>query len=89
MFGRVDFREDGKKKKKNKEKMRENFLEGVWLEGGEGKEMAWVRPIKKFSPHWGEKMKHLVGQKWPCASAQGFHQCPDALFLCMNRCECP
>ena len=47
MFDRVDFREDGKKKKK----MRENFVEGVWLEGGKGKEMAWVRPIKKFSPH--------------------------------------
>ena len=34
MFGRVDFREDGKKKKKKKkgEKIwKENFLEGVWL----------------------------------------------------------
>ena len=39
------------KKKKKKDKIRENFLEGVWLERGEGKEMAWVRPIKKFSPH--------------------------------------
>ena len=35
MFGRVDFREDGKKKKKKKKKgekiWKENFLEGVWL----------------------------------------------------------
>ena len=62
MFGRVDFREDGKKKRKRRrEKMsRENFLEGVWLGGGEERKKVGPRcflPVStiKFSPQNGEK----------------------------------
>ena len=52
MFGRVDFREDGKKKRENKE---ENFSKSVCLREGEGKEMVGPkcflpRPIKMLSP---------------------------------------
>ena len=42
---------------------RENFLEGVWLGGGEGKKMWWglgvflVELTKMFSPQIGEKTK--------------------------------
>ena len=57
MFGRVDFWEEGKKKG---EKMRRKFfLEGVWLGGGEGKEMvgpgvfSWAHQ-KVFFSKWGE-----------------------------------
>ena len=56
MFGRVDFREDEKKKKeKKRERMRrENFLKSVWLGGGERKMMVrsecfLSRLTKKFS----------------------------------------
>ena len=46
MFGRVDFWEDEKTKKKKKgEKIRkENFLEGVWLGEGEGEGKMIVAP---------------------------------------------
>ena len=37
MFGRVDFREDGKKEKKKEKIRNENFLEGIWLGGREEK----------------------------------------------------
>ena len=60
MFGRVDFREDGKKKKGEKIR-KENFLEGVWLGEGEGKMI--VVPgcflpglAKMFSPQNGENL---------------------------------
>ena len=36
VFGRVDFRED--ERERERERMRKkNILEGIWLEGGEGK----------------------------------------------------
>ena len=49
------------KREREREKMRkENFLEGVWLGGEEGKMIVgpWCflpEPIKKFSPQNGEK----------------------------------
>ena len=65
MFGRVDFREDEKKKEKNF-----FFLKSVWLGGGEGKEMVFGSFLpgsyKNFSPQNGEKTE---GRK--CASAHG------------------
>ena len=59
MFGRVDLIENGKKKKKMR---RVNFLENVWLGGGERKMMLGLRcflprPIKKFSYQNEEKTK--------------------------------
>ena len=55
VFGRVDFREDEKQKKKRGE----NFLESVWLEEGErkilvGTKCFLLRFTKKFSLKWGE-----------------------------------
>ena len=61
----------GRKEKKKGEKMRKKiFLEGVWLGGGEGKEMVFGSFLpgsyKNFSPQNGEKTE---GRK--CASAHG------------------
>ena len=55
VFGRVDFREDGKKMR------RKNFLNGVWLGRVEGKEMVgpkcfFLEHTKKFSPRNGGKI---------------------------------
>ena len=54
MFGRVDFREDEKKKRERERMRRENFLKSVWLGGGERKMMVrsecfLSRLTKKFS----------------------------------------
>ena len=54
LFGRVDFGEDEKKKKKEKMR-RENFLESVWLEEGE-KNVSWSQVCSpKSSLQNGEK----------------------------------
>ena len=54
LFGRVDFGEDEKKKKREKMR-RENFLEGVWLEEGE-KNVSWSQVCSpKSSLQNGEK----------------------------------
>ena len=54
LFGRVDFGEDEKKKKKEKMR-RENFLESVWLEEGE-KNVSWSQVCSpKSSLQIGEK----------------------------------
>ena len=66
MFGRLDFKE---KEKKWEKMMRENFLKGVWLIGGEEKMIMgpWYflpKPTKKFSSQniYGE---NLVGEiRW-------------------------
>ena len=50
MFGRVDFRDD----KKKKEKEKENFLKSVWLRGGWGKNDGGVQV---FSPQAYQKAK--------------------------------
>lgn len=52
--------------------MRENFLEGVWLEGGKGKEMVWVRPIKKFSPPLRGENEAPSGTKMTLCKCTGF-----------------
>ena len=45
MFGRIDFRGIGKKKKKKRKKSRGNFLKGVWLGGRKGeRENVWWGP---------------------------------------------
>ena len=59
MFGRVDLREDGKKKK---DKMRRKLFECVWLEEEKRKMMIGFRyffpePIKKFSQQNEKKTK--------------------------------
>ena len=59
VFGRVDFRED-EKKKKNEKMRRENSLESVWLREGERKIIVGFmcflsEPIKRFSLQNGEK----------------------------------
>ena len=58
VFGRVEFREEGKKRRENEE---ENFLENVWLGGGDEKEMVGLRcflpgPTKSFLPTMERKL---------------------------------
>ena len=57
VFGRVEFREEGKKMRENEE---ENFLENVWLGGGDEKEMVGLKcflpgSTKSFLPTMGRK----------------------------------
>ena len=59
MFGRVDFREDEKKK-------RETFLEGIWLEEGRRENDGGARVFsprahqKVFSPKWEENLMKKI-----------------------------